>query len=90
MAVSNQTKAVEKSSLSGCLVRLFWVFAGNAILLLTAASIAREKGWGVGWADLVFGLTLAFLLAARFMDARYFEPKERGEGPASLAWIPTG
>ena len=54
--------------MSGCLLRLYWMILGNALLALALISIFRNTEGFLSVADIVFVCAVAALLAARCVD----------------------
>jgi hypothetical protein len=54
--------------MSGCLLRLYWMILGNALLALALISIFRNTEGFLSVADIVFVCAVAALLAARWVD----------------------
>lgn len=67
----------------GCLVRLFWMLAGNAILVVIAAKMATAGGISLP-IDVGFWLTVLLIVAARFVDIRYFEGRDEFGNAATM------
>jgi hypothetical protein len=57
-------------SMQGCLVRLFWLVAGNAALLAIAAWILREDPHFLSPVSLAYWGVVAAIAAARVYDVR--------------------
>jgi len=68
----------------GCLVRLFWMAAGNLVLVLCLVSIVQAAD-GLRTADLIYWLTVAGLLAVRWTDIRWLGGTTADGQPASMA-----
>ena len=89
-AQSNPSKpgpAVEEASSAGCLVRLFWMGPGNLVLLYLGGSIARISSWTFTWRDIAFWLTVAALIAVRYLDVVRFEGLTVRAEPATLKHV---
>ena len=56
------------TGLSGCLVNLGWMLYGNAILLFTAASISKHKGFFLSLADAIFWATVVACIVFRYIS----------------------
>jgi hypothetical protein len=65
-----QEPRIESSS--GCLLRIFWMFLGNAALVLVALQILRA-GRAFSVMDGVYWLVVVLSLAARYTDIHYFK-----------------
>ncbi len=67
------TQDQEYDSPSGCLIHLFWLVLGNAVLVVVAGQLLlHPKGWFSGL-DAVYWSFVALILAARYADVRYFK-----------------
>lgn len=62
------SEAAPSESLSGGLLRPFWMLIGNAVILLAALTIARMPPWTPSWRDGLFALAVASLVASRWLD----------------------
>ena len=78
--------ANEYSSGAGCLTRLYWMFAGNAFLAMLLIWLALNRPKVPALQDAGYFLTLASLVAVRYIDIRHFKG-ETGTGgiPSTLA-----
>ena len=70
---------------AGCLLRLFWMVIGNAILLFCAYGIIQHRSSLLGIADVFYWGIVGSLLATRYVDIRYFHGTTSDGDPASLA-----
>jgi hypothetical protein len=69
----------------GCLLRLFWMSAGNVALLFAAVKVSESERVGV--ADAAYmGVVLA-LLAARYVDITKFNGMTAKAEPATRAHL---
>jgi hypothetical protein len=69
---------------AGCLLRTYWMFVGNVLLLLLAVLIHEKKAPLFAFIDLPFWLVVGSILAARYVDIRFMNG-ETGEGkPATM------
>ncbi len=77
---------VEYSSEAGCLIRLYWMFLGNALLfILFACLIQKHPKFPSVW-DVCYLLTLASLVAARYFDVRHLKGETSdGGSPATMS-----
>lgn len=73
--------------MDGCLVRMFWMALGNALLLACAAMIAKQKAWTFSVFDAAFWAIVLLLLAARFVDIRRFHGETTDGKPATMAHL---
>jgi hypothetical protein len=77
---------------SGCLLRIFWMFLGNAALVLVALMIVRA-GRAFSVLDGVYWLVVVLSLAARYTDIHYFKGTNVEGNPSTpddwrrYAWI---
>jgi len=70
----------------GCLLRVFWMLGGVAILLYSAIWIATESGNAqLSAVDAVFGAGLFAAILARYLDIRYFNGTKGTGEPATMA-----
>lgn len=63
----------EQASPAGCLLRLFWFFAGNMLLAFLGIQLFFRKSPSLSRLDLYFWLVMLSILAARYADVRYCE-----------------
>ncbi len=70
----------------GCLIRMFWMILGNLLLIFSAAAILRSRApLAVSYADVIYGLTVLGMIAARYVDVRYLGGRTSdGEQPATM------
>ena len=80
-------KEQEMTSFSGCLVRIFWVLLGPALLLICAAFIAVERFAFPSVLDISYGVLLIGTIIARLAD-RSSEPEVLSEQPVADQPIP--
>lgn len=75
------------SQLSGCLVRLFWMGAGNLILALAVIAIAQNHfgSFVLTWIDGFFWLTAAALTIVRYVDIRLLDGATADNQPATMS-----
>jgi hypothetical protein len=78
--------------LGGLLLRVFWMILGPGGLLLTAITIAQSRTPQPGVKDLVFGLLLLGMLAARVLNHAWIGGWDSDGRPetraAILRWVP--
>lgn len=58
----------DTSPLASCLVRLGWMGAGNAALLLLAVGIIQEPSWTLTAKDALFWTVVAAVVVLRYVD----------------------
>ena len=68
----------------GCLVRLFWFFGGNAILIVSAGYISQHRGSFLSVWDAVFWGTAILLMAVRYLDITRLHGQTAAGGPATI------
>ncbi len=62
----------EYYSLASCLIRLYWMIVGNALLFFCALSIAQGTSSLLAPVDALFWVLVGSLLTTRYVDIRYF------------------
>jgi hypothetical protein len=76
----------EHSSEAGCLIRLYWMFLGNAILFVLLAYLFQNRPQFPSLLDVGCLLALVSLVAARYIDIRQFNGTNRdNSAPATMA-----
>lgn len=70
---------------AGCLLRLFWMLAGNAILLLSIFSISQHRSSIFGVWDIVYWAIVLAVLTARYLDIQYFNGTTVDDEPATMS-----
>ncbi len=65
-----QTK---QDTVSGCLVRFFWMLVGNMALFFLAILVAQYEPFKLSLRDAVFWAVVALMMAARFVDIRHLD-----------------
>ena len=76
---------VPQNSSAGCLLRLFWMFMGNIILFLCITHIFHNRVRGLALVDLGYWLTVAAMVAARWVDIRACHGDTVTGEPATLS-----
>jgi hypothetical protein len=69
---------------SGCLVRLYWLFFGNALLAFLAWGIIHRPSPWPGLLDAAFVFVAVTLIAARYADIRWWNGQTAYGQPATL------
>lgn len=88
MAAREQQIADRQSTASGVLARIWWMVGGNFILALSLVFIFRHQGGFFHPADWVFWITVATLVAVRYLDVRYCDGQTATGQPASMThWV---
>ena len=78
--------ANEYSSGAGCLTRIYWMFAGNALLAMFLIWLVLNRPKIPSLQDAGYFLTLASLVAVRYIDIRHFKGETGAGGiPSTLA-----
>jgi len=70
---------------AGCLVHLFWMGAGNAILILCLIYIIHNHVRGLAIVDLGYWLTVMAMVAARYVDIRSYHGDTATGEPSTLS-----
>jgi len=79
-------ETIKKSgSGSGCLLRLYWMFGGNVVLLFLAVFLVQKHYEFPSWLDLVYLIIVATLLAVRYIDISYMQGETAEGKPASAS-----
>lgn len=82
---SHQEQKVPQSpeTASGCLLRVYWMLLGNALVAVAAYKIAQAEN-AFALVDLVYWLIVSTLIGARYVDIRILHGRT-GEGqPATM------
>jgi hypothetical protein len=69
---------------AGCLLRIFWMLLGNALLAACAFFVLQNRSIFFGLADALYWVTVASLLAARYVDIRHFRGTTAEGEPATM------
>jgi len=76
----------EYSSEAGCLIRLYWMFLGNALLFIVFAYLIQNRPKFPSLLDAGCLLTLASLVAARYIDIRQYKGANgENSAPATMS-----
>ena len=67
----------------GCLLRLYWMFLGNVVLLFLFAFILKKHFTFPSLLDAGYWATVISLIAARHFDIRYMKGETAEGKPAS-------
>ena len=70
------------SSPAGCLIRLFWFFGGNLLLLFLLISIFYRRSFTIS--DLGFWIVVVCLIISRYVDIRYLNGQTAEGEPATM------
>lgn len=85
MADTHNPDDFQTKHLSGCLVRLCWMFFGNLVLLLIAVAVSAHRDDLFSIADAAFWLAVLGLAAIRYLDVTRLRGSTTSGEPASLA-----
>lgn len=66
----------------GCLLRMFWMAAGNLALVMTVVLIVQRRAFSV--LDGVYWVIVAALIAVRYVDITRFDGLTASAEPATL------
>jgi hypothetical protein len=80
--MATQDQGSESSS--GCLLRLFWLLLGNAMLVIVAIQIPARAGGSFTGLDALYWLFVLMILAARYADIRYYKGTTAEGKPSTL------
>lgn len=69
----------------GCVARVFWMAAGNAILAFLLVFIAQRQGLSLTWRDAAYWLVVLALLAVRLADIRWLGGRTTDDAPATMS-----
>lgn len=70
---------------AGCLIRLFWMIVGNALLFFCAMAIAQGTSSLFEPIDALFWILVGSLLITRYVDIRYFNGMTSDGDAATMA-----
>jgi len=84
MTKENNQPIAKYDSIFSLLVRVFWMLLGNTILLITAIFILQGENWKFQTADVIFWVTVAALLLARYLDIKFYSDSDSAGQPASM------
>jgi len=78
-----QEERHDRHEATGCLLRLYWMLLGNALVVLFAYRIAEREGM-ITPLDAVFWLGAASLVIVRYVDIRFLAGKTAEGKPATM------
>lgn len=84
MSSDDSDRDGQYDSLSGCLLRLFWLMLGNVLLALAILQILFSRPPFFSGVDGFFWLVVGVMIAARFLDLSYFS-RTRADGQPATA-----
>jgi len=70
---------------AGCLVRLYWIFLGNAVLMFLLVFIFEKRPAFPSLIDVACLATVASLIAVRYVDIRFLDGQTGTGDPATMA-----
>jgi hypothetical protein len=73
--------------MGGCLIRMYWMILGNAVLALSLLAILRNSEGFFSAADIVFWCGVVALLAVRSVDILRLRGLTGGGEPATTAHL---
>ena len=74
-----------KHPLTGCLVRVLWMFFGNFLLLVLTINIFRSSRGAFSLYDGLYWALIAILCAVRYVDIKALDGQTAEGRPATLA-----
>ena len=74
----------KQSGILALLVRPFWMFFGNFILMICAAHIFMGESSSTRTSDLIFWCAVAAMIIVRFLDIKFLGGQTTTGGPASI------
>jgi hypothetical protein len=78
----------KQSGILALLIRPFWMFFGNFILLISAANILMGEGKTSYVSDLIFWTGVIALVTVRFLDIKFLDGQTATGTPATLKhWL---
>jgi hypothetical protein len=82
---SNQQRQVPKSPENelGCLLRVYWMILGNALLAAAAYKIVQTEG-ELTFVDLFYWLLVGSLITVRYVDIRFLLGRTSEGQPATM------
>lgn len=84
MTKQNDQPTEKYDSIFSLMVRTFWILFGNVILLVSAAFIFQRKDWMFHTADIIFWVTVAALVLARYLDIKLYKGLTATGQPATM------
>jgi hypothetical protein len=77
--------SIPQNSSVGCLVRLFWMGAGNIILFLCVTYVFHNRVRGLALVDLAYWLTVVAMVTVRWVDIHSYHGDTVTGEPATLS-----
>jgi hypothetical protein len=69
---------------AGCLLRTYWMFAGNILIAFLALLIAQQKGDFYTFKDILYWLAVASVVAGRYVDIQFMNGQTADGAPATM------
>ena len=85
MAQHNDQTFDRQGGFLSILARLFWMAIGNVVLVMSCVSISQQKGAMFQTADVVFWITVSFLILVRYLDIKLWDGQTAMGIPATMA-----
>ena len=88
MSAHDEQTTDKQSTPLGILARLWWMLGGNMLLAFSLIFIFRNEGGFFHPADWVFWITVATLVAIRYLDIRFLNGQTAtGEKASMTDWV---
>ena len=68
----------------GCLLRTYWMLAGNFLIAFLALLIAEQKGDFYTLKDILYWLVVSSVVAARYVDVQFMNGHTATGAPATM------
>mgnify|MGYP001575085578 CR=1 FL=1 len=75
----------KQSGILALLVRPFWMFFGNFILMVCAANIFMGESGSSRTSDIIFWCAVVAMIIVRFLDIKFLDGQTTTGKPATLA-----
>jgi hypothetical protein len=85
MLTQNDQVSKKQGSGLSVLLRIYWMFLGNVILFICALLIVQKKAGIFHPADVVFWITVAALIIARYLDIKFCDGYTVTDKPATMS-----
>jgi len=74
----------KQSGILALLVRPFWMFWGNFVLLISAGNIIMGESSSTRTSDIIFWGAVAAMIIVRFLDIKFLDGQTAAQKPASI------
>ena len=81
---ANQTTDKQRGALA-ILARLFWMFFGNFIMMISAVTILMGEGSSTRIPDIIFWCVVPAMIIVRFLDIKFLDGQTTTGEPATLS-----